>query len=299
MRLRTTKSNNEAYGLLPVEDFVGLLTHRLRLRVSYTRLSVYEDCPKKYHFTYILSDREPPSEAMLLGSAVHSALETWMAEQGEDEDELLDIFSAAVARYRTEGEISGEEEETARHMLLDYYSQVDMPRERETVIAVEQPFSIIIGGLEVIGFIDRLNLSTVGEGSDSCTVLNIIDYKSGRSSITQAKAKTNRQLAIYTLAAREMYPGMNHYSSHFVYPRLNKTISYTFSTEELNNHIREIKKIGKDIRADNSFRPKGSPMQCAYCGHVRKCGYGKIQAKKWIGILRKRGTEIPEHLAFL
>jgi RecB family exonuclease len=219
---------------------------------------------------------------MLVGKAVHSALETWMAVGGEDVGDLLDFFTASVESMKDEGPISTEEEEAARAMLFDYFAQLASV-DKSLILGVEKQFEIVIGGARIVGIIDRIGY--VDNNKDNIV---LTDYKSGRSSVSQAKAKDNMQMAVYTIAAKALWPGAAHYTTELNYPRLHKSVIHEFTLEELLKHKREINELALAIKLDSRFAPKGSPPKCGYCGHNRYCGTGKFNARIWNAIQAKR-----------
>jgi CRISPR/Cas system-associated exonuclease Cas4 (RecB family) len=182
---------------------------------------------------------------------------------------------------RESGPISEEEEELARTMLYDYYSKLEAV-DKSLIVGVEYEFELYIAGVKIVGIIDR---SAYVDNTKK--VLTISDYKSGRSSITQAQAKDNLQMAIYTMAAIQTWPA-ERYITELIYPRLNKSVKHEFTKEELEKHIEDIRKTGLSIKLDKRFKPEGTPPRCGYCGFNTICGTGKFQNRIWQGILKKR-----------
>lgn len=264
-----------------LECLYEALIRPISLRASYTKLDTYRTCPRKFKYIYMDKLHEPPSEAMLIGSAVHSALETWVAVDGKDVGDLLDIFAASCEDKRLEGSISDEEEELARVMLYDYFEQLQT-LDRSLIIGVEHMFELLIPGTRITGVIDRAMYL-----DDKKETVMIPDYKSGRNSITAAKAKTNWQMGIYTLAAKQLWPA-KRYITELIYPRLNKTVSHEFTDEELNKIRSELIDTSTNIKLDSRFAPKGTPPICGYCGYNTICGWGKVQNRIWKGIVAKR-----------
>ena len=264
-----------------LEVMYDALSVPLAIQASYTRLDTYRTCPRKYKHVYVDKEREPPSEAMLIGHAVHSALEVWLAVDGQDVGDLLDIFTASVESQRKEGDITVEEEELARTMLLDYYDSLASVN-KDLVLGIEEEFNLLIPGVYISGIIDRAEY--LDKKKD--TIL-VTDYKSGRSSISQQQAKKNLQMAIYTLAAMHMWPA-ERYITQLVYPRLNKSIKHEFTLQELQDHIFNIQELGLNMRLDHRFKPTGTPPICGNCGYKHQCPWGKKMDKIWQGIKRKR-----------
>jgi CRISPR/Cas system-associated exonuclease Cas4 (RecB family) len=153
------------------EEFYNALSRTMSTRSSYSRLDTYRTCPRKYKYQYLEPISEVPTEALLLGSAVHSALEVWVDIGGEDVGDLLDAFSASVEAQRINGYISDEEEETARAMLYDYYDTINK-LDKSMVIGVEEEFELYVAGARIIGYIDRVEYI-----NDSKDTILVTDYK--------------------------------------------------------------------------------------------------------------------------
>lgn len=278
-----TEVREEGYSSIP-EGLIGLYDtaqYAFAMRTSYSRLDVYKSCPRKFKLLHLEKAVELPSEALLVGKAVHSALETWVAVEGHDVGDLLDIFSVACDVQRESGHISEEEEELARVMLYDFYSKLEV-LDKGLIVGVEHQFELYTSGVKIVGVIDRASYT-----DDSKKVLLISDYKSGRSSITQAQAKNNLQMAIYTMAAMQDFKA-ERYITELIYPRLNKSIKHEFTEDELAVHREDIRTTALDIKLDKRFKPTGTPPKCGYCGFNTICGTGKFQNKIWQGIVKKR-----------
>jgi CRISPR/Cas system-associated exonuclease Cas4 (RecB family) len=264
-----------------LEQFYNTLGKNSGIRSSYSRLDTYKSCPRKYKYQYIEPHEEILGEPLLIGQSVHSALEVWVSEGGEDVGDLIDAFTTACEVQRKVGYISDEEEALAISMLYDYYQQLEKI-DSSLVVGIEEPFELRLIGTRIIGFIDRV--AYLDSNKDT---LIITDYKSGRSSITQAQAKNNLQMAIYRMAAEQLWPA-NHYITELVYPRLHKTVKHEFTQEELDMHREDIATTSLNIKLDTKFRPTGSPVKCGYCSFKSYCAYGRVQARIWEGIKRKR-----------
>ncbi len=78
---------------MPERDLTAIQRRMAQVAVepwSYTRLSSYEECPRKWFEQYVMKIKSPPTEATVLGSAVHEVLE-WYATRatlGERPDDF-------------------------------------------------------------------------------------------------------------------------------------------------------------------------------------------------------------------
>jgi CRISPR/Cas system-associated exonuclease Cas4 (RecB family) len=262
---------------------IDMLRRPLALRVSYTKLDTYRTCPKKFKFIYIERGVVIPSEKMLIGQAVHSTLETWVAEGGEDLGDLMDMLAASCVAWRAQGEISEEEEQLARDMLIEYYDTFSS-LDRGNIVGIEEPFELLVDNVLITGILDRVEWESPG-------VLMVVDYKTGRTSVSQAQAAKNLQTALYTMAAKQRWPEAEHIITKLVYPRLKKSVIHEFTDEQLATHMAAIRETAMEMRLDHSMPPTGTPPICGNCSFKYKCGWGKKMDKIWQGILRKRQTK--------
>jgi CRISPR/Cas system-associated exonuclease Cas4 (RecB family) len=253
-----------------IAGLINLLRRPLAMRVSYSKLDTYRVCPKRFKFVYVERATEAPTEKLLMGQVVHSTLETWVAEQGEDLGDLMDIFTACLVTGRAEGRISEEEEQLARDMLIDYYGELEKI-DRDLVVGVEYPFELLIDNMVVTGILDRVEYE-----DESRDTLFVRDYKSGRYSISQGQAKKNLQMGLYTIAARATWPA-KRYITELVYPRLKKSVKHEFTEEQLDVLRAEARDISEQMRFDNRFKPTGTLYICANCAFVSQCAWGKKQ----------------------
>ena len=67
---------------------------------SYSSLSLYQQCPKKYYHLRVAKDiKEPPSEAMTFGNEIHKVAEEYVAK-GKPIPEKYKHIQPALERLR-------------------------------------------------------------------------------------------------------------------------------------------------------------------------------------------------------
>ena len=164
-------------------------------RLSFTDFSAFEVCPKRFWVTRVLRVGSVPStgadDPMVLGTAVHAALELSVADGSVGDERLAAVAQATGLPPSSVGELTAavrsfERSETAR--LLSAHEQ----------LAAEWPFFIPVGAAEG-GFTLVGSIDAYGRSGDSAL---IIDYKTGRSGDTgQLKQRYGLQARIYAFAA--------------------------------------------------------------------------------------------------
>lgn len=194
--------------------------------ISASRLKLFEDCQLAYRYRYDpktsrekalkkLANHPSGSQAAMMGSAVHLALERWRepdAKTGKTPKPRL----PALMKHYTEGltEFPGltfEFASNGEEMLRRWFDR----RGREAIKVLGCEYTIgeqdetdkwkitphqLECGVPVFGFIDL-----VIEHRDG--TIECIDYKTQWMPISQDEADHSVQAGIYLLYAREMWPG--------------------------------------------------------------------------------------------
>lgn len=198
---------------LPLGDFVLERSARPAVEVpalSFSSISQFEQCPRSVTYRIALGlpgfarpalrddaddddegadDRIRSRDALLsagsYGDLVHGALERWGRQPG-----------AQAAAYVGEAvaELAIEPSEAERKRAVASVAAVIAAFAGWTPKLVEAPFTLVVAGVEVTGFIDLV--ATDPSGGDV-----IIDYKTG----VTAKEHYALQLALYRMAATKAY----------------------------------------------------------------------------------------------
>lgn len=242
---------------------------------SHSRIDTFETCPKKYEFAYIQKAPKGPSgiEAFM-GSRAHEALE-WLYDQVRtcrlpDEEDVVRRYVAVwdaewsddvritradrtVDDYRAIGEKA----------LRDYYRRYH-PFDQGVTVGLELKIALRLDeDHEVIGYVDRLVKASDG-------IWEIHDYKTGGSLLTQDKADADRQLALYELAVREMYPDAEQVSLVWHYIAFDHEVRSCRSREQLEDLRAQVLASIRHIEAQTSFPTKTSTL-CDWCDYRSVC----------------------------
>jgi DNA helicase-2/ATP-dependent DNA helicase PcrA len=181
------------------------------LRLSYTALKHWEDCPRCYFVNHVLRLPQPEGRPIVVGKAVHTALERFYTrvgragERGEPGPGLADLLALGDAAFHgsvaRDDAIDPEQFEQVRALLRICYERLHT----ETInpVGIEQVIAFDYarrGTHRIVAKIDRLD----SEGGR----YRIVDYKTGRASkaLTQPE-KDDFQFGIYRLALRSMLNG--------------------------------------------------------------------------------------------
>ena len=169
---------------------------------SYSSMTAFQDCPRRWHYHYrVRAPRESVSGSLLLGAALHTALEqihlAWLGGQRLPVAQAMAAFDAHWRR-ETDGQtvLFNRDENPAglRALaceLLSLYSQDCLPSQG-MFLAVEERVAITLPSLSVpvAGRLDAL--------VDSGQALVVVDAKTSKAAYTQQKlAPAAAQLSFY------------------------------------------------------------------------------------------------------
>ena len=261
-----------------------------------SRLTNWLDCPRRYRMTYL--DRPPlqrgPAWAHnTVGAVAHLALARWWdlpAERrtGPAARGLLerawqtDGFSDPAQADRWKG--------FAGDMVERYATDLDPDEQPE---GIERTVAFKTDALAVSGRVDRVDR----RGDE----LVVVDYKTGRSALTDDDARGSLALALYALAcARTLRTPCTKVELHHL--PSGKVLSWEHTPETLDRHVRRASSIAAEasaakdsleagVPADEAFPPRPSPV-CGWCDIVRHCPEGMAVSggpkKPWAGLAEER-----------
>jgi len=231
------------------------------MKISFSDLSSYKLCPKKYRFT---QDKAPFDSSLDLklrfGSALHNALK--MAYENAilppSKEQVIDFFT-------TQWQISDDDKEKAYFLkgveVLNYFLQ-KYPPSKTQVAALEKPITLNIGGHTITGRFDRVDQIEDG-------VFEVIDYKTG--DLRDAESlKYDWQLAIYHLAVKNMYQAEEIKCSLIFLLHNSHKISHDFAPEEIADLQFKIIETISAIENDQEFKPNPG-KHCGSCGFAPIC----------------------------
>ena len=195
--------------------------------LSYSSYRTYLECPLRWKFLYIDRIPETPRGYFTFGRVVHSVLEEllrplvvptarrigeadtqrtldeWHSSPGARPngglvslDELLAAYDRA---WTGEGYTSPDEENRyralGRDLLRRYYDRLSA--ERPHPVAVEEHLETRWDGIQVHGYIDRIDRTAAGG-------LEVVDYKTSRE-LSNEDARDSDQLSLYQILVERNY----------------------------------------------------------------------------------------------
>jgi len=245
------------------------------LAFSYSRISLFEKCPKAYQFKYLLKQDELFSTIeQHLGKSIHAALEDAYRIKNDGDSISLDYLKTAfeTAWSASEGKTikvikshlnSKDYYLDSQNMLRNYYHRVLAADYSETV-GLEQYFEINFDSSVIYrGYVDRISKNSDG-------MLRITDFKSGKRI---NEPLDDMQLCSYALWCFETFEE-NEIEIAFEALRHDRTLWGKLKKSQ----VPLIKKrLTKDInRILRATRFEAIPsILCEWCGYNPICNYAK------------------------
>lgn len=273
--------------------FEGMPTRLLQAAPS--RLSTYQDCPRRYRLHYLdrpAPPKGPPWAHNSLGAAVHTALANWwklpvaqrdVAAGGRllDEAWLFDGFQDAVQRQAAQ--------DRARAMVQTYVARLNPHFEP---VGIERTVGLKTDSAALFGRVDRID----DRGSEG---LVVVDYKTGRHLLTVDDARSSLALAVYAAAAeRTLRRRCRRVELHHL--PTGDVLVWEHTDQGLARHVRRADSLAAEIAGlDTRYRtgvdaddadamyPARVGSMCGWCDYNRSCPSGAAVARprdSWAGL---------------
>lgn len=207
---------------------------------SYSALTSYETCPRRFYLTRISKQVvEPESEAIKWGNTVHKALELY-AKDGQPPPEDLKSYTKYVDKLFTyEGK-----------QIVEYRMAIDK---------AFRPTDFFAKDVWCRGIVD------IGVIGDETAYL--LDWKTGKRKVD------SQQLALMTAMAFAHFPWVEKVVSGFVWLKPKKFDKEVFTRDDIseiwNEFLPRVKRL-EIAHAENKWEPKPSGLCKQWCPVGRK-----------------------------
>lgn len=245
---------------------------------SHSKLSTFEQCKQKYKFKYIdkiQPDFEQSIEAHL-GSSVHNTLEWLYTEVLKKNTPSLDQVILKYTdfwqeNYKENFKIVKQEFKPEDYFnkgvrfLITYYIE-HQPFEDNT-IETEKKVNFVLDEdfpYKIIGYIDRLT------HDKERNLYEIHDYKTANTLPSKEKFETDRQLALYGLALKQIFGKDIKIKLVWHYLEHNKKIVSERTEQQFEQLRQDILKLIQEIKSTKSFDANTS-MLCEWCEYKSSC----------------------------
>lgn len=247
------------------------------MRISYSSLENFKQCPLKYKFSEIDKIKEPKSKEAIFGTYIHKVLK-WFYQK----DPHFPTLDSLLKYYRdywpkkTEGfEWKNPEEEKSYfqeglRMLEEFYNK--NIHHKTSILDLETRFEVVIdensnkpNGKHILtGVIDRIDKLPDG-------TIEIIDYKTGKRMPSQKALDENDQLSLYAIGLKNRWPRIKienlRLSLYFL--KFNEKINTQRTEKSLQESQNKIIDLIHQIEK-SEFEPRSSIL-CGWCGYRNIC----------------------------
>lgn len=247
------------------------------MRISYSSLENFKQCPLKYKFSQIDKIKEPKSKEAIFGSYIHKVLK-WFYEK----DPHFPTLDGLLKYYRdywpqkTEGFSWTDAEEEKSYFqeglrILEKFYEKNIPQQT-AILDLETKFEVVLdehpelpNGKHILtGIIDRID--KLPDGS-----VEIIDYKTGKRMPSQKALDANEQLSIYAMGLKNRWPRVKtenlNLSLYFL--KFNEKINTKRTDTDLQEARQKIINLIHKIEK-SEFEPRSSVL-CGWCGYRHIC----------------------------
>ena len=248
--------------------------------LSPTKIGVYLSCQMLYKLVYVdkLGRFYKPKFYHSFGSSLHRALSDFHSVGGSEIETADQLVSRLRERWVPLGYNSAADEqehlEIAAATLAEYHSAHTEPGEK--TLLVERQLKSDMGDFILAGRVDRL--VELADGT-----INIIDYKSGRETVSEDDIRKDLAMGIYQLLASKNYPDRAITATIYCL-RTNVKATARLSTSELEELEDEICAIAADmlnIDAETIIEPIRKEL-CAACDYIHRCSrIARLSGETW------------------
>lgn len=245
--------------------------------LSYSSISTYLLCPESWRRRYVLHEQTPTATALVFGSAVHGAIETYLRSSKPLEDAWRENWSEQVAR---EGEIAWGEE-TADTLAADgerilmapnvvtFLDEIRHNYDPMRECSMERKVELRVPGVPVpiVGYIDVITRDGVPG-----------DFKTAARMWAPDKAASEMQPLVYLAALNQ--EGVHDHGWRFRHYVISKGAPPSCKVFECQRSAAEvltglfptIGQVWRDIQAER-FPKVTTGWKCSpkYCEYWEKC----------------------------
>jgi len=269
---------------------------------SYSSLNQYLRCPLQFFFERVLGLPRPTiGSGLVLGSAVHSALETYHLALKEDRspnhDQIRKSFIDAWESREAGAKVTfkaGDSKEDAIAMgvaLIELYLKEPPPT---NIIAVEQRLIAPVRNSRD-EYLETPIVSVADLITEENDTLKIKEFKTSGRAYSAIEAETSLQPTCYVNAVHEVYGR----SAEVDYTVLVKTKTPKIQKVSANRLDEELGRLGDIVETieravqTNVFYPVETPMNCSTCpfrGPCREWGRKQRPPAEAVATAKLNGT---------
>ncbi|MCD4655888.1 PD-(D/E)XK nuclease family protein, partial [bacterium] len=240
-----------------------------RLRLSYSKMSLFERCPRAYHKLYHERISPKPQPFFSFGSCIHAIMEDFYDPGSRERptwERMLSIMDEQWRHFRV-GYRNIEEEERyrqqGRHQLELFFNRFVKGQKFKPAYFIEKYFELPIGDDSIMtGFIDRIDKLSKGG-------YIVLDYKTEPTDRTQESVDKDLQLTLYYWASRDFLDLDIRQLGLFMMSH-DKLTTTTRTPDAIPELMKRVIDVTKQIRSESEFAPQINKY-CLSCDHLSGC----------------------------
>jgi len=244
-------------------------------RISPSAISRYRQCPRAVYFQYVarVPRRERPSPQLMLGNAVHAALDKFFGlrpEHREPAGEMLHRCLRAVWKQHRQADTFTTVEEERHYgeqglrqlsQFAESFDTAAIPLARERWVSTR-----LSNGVELFGKIDRVDATAAMDGTPG---IDVIDYKTGRFVIDSADLHDEPAVQAYLLAAEDEY-GCEVQRIRLIHLAEGIESRWEPEREDVDAVRERLLSVTSTMYTDSEFEPRPG-AHCARCPFAHVC----------------------------
>lgn len=252
---------------------------------SPTRLKTFLACPMMYRLEYV--DKvgrfyHRARAGYTFGSTLHQTLQNFHEAGGSAAVSAPELVANLDATWQSQGYKDAEHEQTHREeaarILETYHALSETRAETTRTFLTEKMLKWDMGPFVLTGRVDRID-EHLADGA-----LEIVDYKSGRLSVSEEDVKGALAMSVYQLLAKRLWPERRVSATiHALRGGITATVSY--SDEEFVQLEEDLRGLGLLILETDheAARPVPLPDVCPTCDFLPLCTrYWKRQGRPYL-----------------
>lgn len=244
-------------------------------RMSYSQINTYQDCPKKYEYSYVLQLPSKPSASFAFGITVHNALKDFynlvrVAKEGlgisplPSEGDLIELFEKHWVSIGYESkDHEKKRKESGKDMMKEFF--LKLYNEDQNPYRLEESFTVNLKEGSFVGKIDRIDLIQMIDG---VAHVEIVDYKTGKEK-SSADIKKDLQLPLYSIFA-ERSLGVKVVSAKYVFVEHGSQVEVDISSKRREDALENIYDVVESIKK-REFVATPDMFKCKYCDFRHIC----------------------------
>jgi len=243
--------------------------------VSYSKITSYKECPRKYKFAYI--DKLPRKDKpyTIFGQFCHEVLErfhSFYLDENEDSNApFIDVMKTSFDKTREKwgDKMTKEQIAEAYNIMLTYLlllSEADKDDLPEVIAVEKKIWAEIDDELILYGYIDRVQRDKDG-------MIHVVDYKTTKD---PKYLSDKTQLLLYCYSLMKDDDKMEKIrSSYMLLKHGMKPMMQEHTREEAIKTKDAFVSTWRNIVNDNLFRAKPIKFRCNMCDFLEHCDSGK------------------------